>query len=217
MDAMKVGILGTGDVGRSLAIGFVGLGHDVMFGTREPASPKVKELLAKVGGKAAAGTFADAAGFGDIVVLATLWSGTENAVKLAGPARVAGKVVIDATNPLVFSPGAPPTLALGHTDSGGERVQRWLPGARVVKAFNTVGHAHMVKPAFPGGPPDMFIAGNDGGAKATVTAILSAFGWSTVDVGGIEGARLLEPLCILWVGYGLATGTWHHAFKLLRK
>ena len=106
---------------------------------------------------------------------------------------------------------------LGHTDSGGEQVQRWLPGVNVVKAFNIVGHAHMVEPAFPGGPPDMFIAGNDADAKNTVTEILTAFGWSTIDAGGIEGARLLEPLCILWVGYGLATGTWNHAFKLLRK
>ncbi len=216
MKTMKIGILGTGDVGRALAVGFVGLGHQVKFGTREPGAAKVTELLGKVGHGATAGSFADAARFGDVVVLATLWSGTENALKLAGSAAFKGKVVIDATNPLVFKPGAPPALALGHTDSGGEQVQRWLPGARVVKAFNTVGHAHMVNPSFPGGPPDMFISGNDADAKKTVTEILKAFGWSTVDVGGIEGARLLEPLCILWVGYGMATGTWNHAFKLLR-
>ena len=96
-------------------------------------------------------------------------------------------------------------------------MQRWLPGARVVKAFNTVGNAHMVNPAFPGGPPDMFIAGNDAEAKKVVTGILTAFGWSTIDAGGIEGSRLLEPLCLLWVSYALATGTWNHAFKLLRK
>ncbi|HEY6369899.1 MAG TPA: DNA-binding protein, partial [Candidatus Sulfotelmatobacter sp.] len=91
------------------------------------------------------------------------------------------------------------------------------PGARVVKAFNTVGFAHMVHPQFPGGPPDMFICGNDGAAKTAVTGILAAFGWDTIDVGGIEGARLLEPLCILWVNYGIRTNTWNHAFKLLRK
>jgi len=124
---------------------------------------------------------------------------------------------MDATNPLVFTPGAPPSLALGHTDSGGEQVQRWLPAARVVKVYNTVGHAHMVNPNFPGGPPDMFICGNDAAAKKTVTDICRAFGWPTIDVGGIEGARLLEPLCILWVRYGFATGGWNHAFKLLRK
>jgi predicted dinucleotide-binding enzyme len=152
-----------------------------------------------------------------VAVLATLWSGTESAVKLSGLANLAGKVVIDATNPLVFTANALPALALGHTDSGGEQVQRWLPSARVVKAFNIVGNAHMFKPAFPGGPPDMFICGNDADAKRVVTEILTDFGWSTIDVGGIEGARLLEPLCILWVGYGIRTGTWNHAFKLLRK
>ncbi len=217
MKAMKIGVLGTGDVGRTLGAGLAALGHEVKFGTREPGGAKVKELLGKVGGKASAGTFADAAKFGEIVVLATLWGGTENALKLAGPAAFKGKVVIDATNPLVFAPNKPLALALGHTDSGGEQVQRWLPGARVVKAFNTVGFAHMVKPAFPGGPPDMFIAGDDATAKKTVTEILTAFGWSTIDVGGIEGARLLEPLCLLWVAYAAASGAYNHAFKLLRK
>jgi 8-hydroxy-5-deazaflavin:NADPH oxidoreductase len=217
MKTMKIGILGTGDVARALAIGFAGLDHQVKLGTREPGSDKVKELLAKIGHKATAGTFSEAAAFGDVVVLATLWTGTENAIRLAGPANFSGKVVIDATNPLVLLPGTPLALALGHTDSGGEQVQRWLPGARVVKAFNTAGHAHMVNPSFPGGPPDMFIAGNDADAKKVVTGILTAFGWSTIDAGGIEGARLLEPLCLLWVGYAFATGTWNHAFKLLRK
>ncbi len=217
MKITKVGILGTGDVGRALAIGFAGLGCDVKFGTREPAAPKIKELLGKVGARATAGTFADAAKFGEVAVLATLWSGTEEALKLAGPPSFKGKVVIDATNPLVFKPGALPALALGHTDSGGEQVQRWLPGARVVKAFNTVGNAHMVKPSFPGGPPDMFIAGSDADAKKTVTEILTAFGWSTIDAGPIEAARLLEPLCILWVAYAFSSGGYNHAFKLLRK
>ena len=165
----------------------------------------------------ACGTFADAAKFGDVVVLATSWSGTENALKLAGASSLAGKVVIDATNPLAFAPNAPPALAIGHTDSGGEQVQRWLPEARVVKAFNTIGHAHMFKPSFPGGPPDMFVCGNDADAKKTVTEICQAFGWPVIDIGGIEGARLLEPICILWVLYGIRTNSWNHAFKLLRK
>jgi 8-hydroxy-5-deazaflavin:NADPH oxidoreductase len=217
MKKTKIGILGTGDVGRALATGFAALGHEVKIGTREPGSDKVRGILAKIDRGATAGTFADAAAFAEVAVLATLWSGTENVIKLAGPANLAGKVVIDATNPLVFTPNAPPRLALGHTDSGGEQVQRWLPKARVVKAFNIVGHAHMVKPSFPGGPPDMFICGNDADAKKVVVEILADFGWPTTDVGGIEGARLLEPLCILWVGYGIRTGTWSHAFKLLRK
>lgn len=214
---MKIGILGTGDVGRTLANGFAALGHEVKVGTREPASDKAKAVAAKLGPKVGLVTFAEAATFAELGVLATLWSGTESAIRLAGPGHLYGKVVVDTTNPLVIVPGGPPALALGHTDSGGEQVQRWLPGAKVVKAFNIVGSAHMVKPSFPGGPPDMFICGNDPGAKRSVTGLLEAFGWPVVDIGGIEGARLLEPLCILWVLYGVKTGAWNHAYKMLRK
>jgi predicted dinucleotide-binding enzyme len=214
---VNIGVLGTGVVGAALAGGFAGLGHQVKVGTRDPASAKAKELAAKLGGRIGVVTFAEAAAFADVAVLATLWSGTEGAIRLAGPKNLAGKVVVDATNPLVFTPGAPPALALGHTDSGGEQVQRWLPDAHVVKAFNIVGNAHMVKPSFPGGPPDMFICGNDATAKRTVTQLLTELGWPAVDIGGIEGARLLEPMCILWVLYGVRTNGWNHAFKMLRK
>ena len=214
---MKIGILGTGDVGRALGNAFIALGHEVKMGSRDAHNGKAVEWASTSGINASAGTFADAAKFADVIVLALSWSGAENALKLAGPENFAGKVVIDAINPLVMEPGKPLALAIGHTDSAGERVQRWLPAARVVKAFNSVGFAHMFKPDFPGGPPDMFIAGNDAAAKQTVTGILTDFGWSTVDAGGIEASRLLEPLCILWVGYGARTGTWNHAFKLLRK
>ncbi|MFN2607614.1 MAG: NADPH-dependent F420 reductase [Acidimicrobiales bacterium] len=214
---MDVGILGTGVVGCTLGSGFVGLGHTVKMGSREAGNERAAQWAAGAGDRASTGTFADAAVFGEVVVLATAWSGTENALRLAGPDHLAGKVLIDATNPLASAaPDSPPGLAVGHTDSGGEQVQRWLPGARVVKAFNTVGNAHMVHPDLPGGPPDMFICGDDPGAKDVVTGILADFGWPAVDVGGIEGARLLEPMCILWVLYGLRTGTWGHAFKLLR-
>jgi predicted dinucleotide-binding enzyme len=214
---MRVGILGTGDVGRALGRAFAQLGHQVKMGSRDANNEKGKAWAAENGPAASTGSFAEAAQFAELSVLCTLWSGTENALRLAGSQNLAGKVLIDATNPLVFTPGAPPALALGHTDSGGEQVQRWAPQSRVVKAFNTVGHAHMFKPEFPGGPPDMFICGNDGGAKTTVTGILTAFGWNTIDTGGIKGARLLEPMCILWVLYGMRTNTWNHAFKLLRK
>jgi predicted dinucleotide-binding enzyme len=214
---MKIGILGTGDVGRVLGSGFAALGHEVKMGSRDPASEKVKTWVAKTGKRASAGTFAEAAAHAEVAVLATLWSGTENAIRLAGPNNLAGKVVIDATNPLVFAANAPPALALGHVDSGGEQVQRWLPKARVVKCFNIAGNAHMINPQFPGGPPDMILCGNDADAKKTVTGICTAFGWPTIDIGGIEGARLLEPMCILWVLYGIRTNSWNHAFKLLRK
>ena len=214
---MKIGVLGTGDVGQALGRGLVGLGHEVRIGSREAGNAKALAWVSKTGAKASAGTFADAAAFSELAVLATIWSGTENALRLADARNLAGKVVIEVTNPLVFSPTAPPSLALGHTDSGGEQVQRWLPDSRVVKAFNIVGNAQMVHPDFPGGPPDMFLCGNDAAAKTTVTEICAAFGWPVIDIGGIEGARLLEPLCILWVLYGIQHESWNHAFKLLRK
>jgi predicted dinucleotide-binding enzyme len=212
---MRVGVLGTGTVGQTLGTGPIALGHDVMNGSRSANNDKSAAWAAAAGKRASTGTFADAAAFGELIVLSTLWTGTENAIFLAGSQNFAGKTVIDTTNPLVVSDGLP-SLALGTTDSGGEQVQRWLPDAHIVKAFNIVGAPHMVHPALPGGPPDMFIAGNEDAAKAIVTEMLTAFGWSTIDIGGIEGARLLEPLCILWVLYGVRTGTWNHAFKLLR-
>jgi hypothetical protein len=212
---MQVGILGSGGVAQALGTGFLKLGHDVKLGSREPK--KLQPWLDKAGKHASAGSFEDTARFADIAVLASLWTGTENLLKLAGaPASLAGKLVIDVTNPLIYETGKMPRLGLGHTDSGGEQVQRWLPQSKVVKAFNTVGSAHMVDPKFPGGPPDMFICGDDASAKQVVAGLCKNFGWGVVDVGGIEGARLLEPLCILWVEYGLRTQTWNHAFKLLR-
>jgi predicted dinucleotide-binding enzyme len=125
---MKVGILGSGDVGKTLGAGFASLGHEVKIGSREPG--KLKDWVEKTGPKASAGTFAEAATFGEMLVLATLWSGTEHAISLAEPKNFSGKVVIDATNPLAFDQPGGPRLALGHTDSGGEQVQRWLPAAR---------------------------------------------------------------------------------------
>ena len=218
MSKPKIGILGTGGVGQALGSGFASRGHDVKMGSRDDKNEKMAAWVQAAGAHASGGTFAEAASFADVIVLATLWSGTQAAIDAAGPATFEGKVVIDATNPLVYSPNAPPSLALGHTDSGGEQVQRWIPNARVVKCFNIVGNAHMVDPTFDGGPPDMFIGGNDADAKKTVGDICTSFGWPPViDLGGIEAARLLEPMCITWVLYGLKSKTWDHAFKLLRK
>src|SRR5690348_10181494 len=165
---MQVGILGSGGVGQALGLGFAKLGHEVKIGTREPESEKLRPWLAKAGKKASIGSFQETARFADLAVLATLWSGTESALRLADPGNLARKVVMDVTNPLLFETNQPPRLALGYSDSGGEQVQRWLPHSRVVKAFNTVGSAHMVDPAFPGGPPDMFICGNDASAKQEI-------------------------------------------------
>ncbi len=216
MASMTVGVLGTGDVGRVLAGGIAALGHRVTLGSRDAA--KAREVAARAGNGVAAGTFAEAVKGAELVVLATSWAGTENALRLAGgPSAFAGKIVLDATNPLDFSKGAPPRLTHAGDDSGGEQVQRWLPGARVVKAFNTVGNAHMVNPSFPGGPPDMLVAGDDEGAKRTVSDLARALGWSVVDLGGIASARWLEGLAMAWIVHGFRTSTWNHAWKLLRK
>lgn len=214
---MKIGILGTGDVGQALGIGFATLGHDVKIGSRDPNQEKIKAWVNKAGAKASAGTFAEAAAFGELVVLCTIWTGAENAIRLADPEHLVGKVVIDTTNPLDFSGGIPPKLAIGHSDSAGEQVQRWLPNSQIVKAFNIVGSGHMFKPNFPGGPPDMFICGNDDPAKATVSDLLKTFGWSVIDIGGIECARYLEPLAMVWIRHFFRVNSVNHAFKLLRK
>ncbi len=214
---MRIGILGSGAVGQALGKGFADHGYDVKIGTRDPGQQKIKTWLAKAGARASAGSYAEAAAFGELLVLATPWSGTENAINLSDKKNFAGKVVIDVTNPLDFSGGPPPKLALGHNDSGGEQVQRWVRDARVVKAFNIIGNADMVNPKFPGGPPEMFICGIDDAAKKTVTEILTKFGWSTIDLGGIENCRYIEPLAMVWIVYGFRTNSWSQAFKLLRK
>jgi hypothetical protein len=185
-----------------------------MIATREPDSKKGISLAEEIG--VPVGDFAKTAAFAELAVLCTLWSGTKSAIDLAGPDRLAGKIVVDTTNPLVFAEGKPPALALGHGSSGGEQVQAWLPRSRVVKAWNSVGNAHMYKPSFRE-RPSMFICGEDETARKTVAAQIESFGWEAIDIGGISGARVLEPLSILWVGYGARAGTWNHAFKLLKE
>lgn len=215
---MKIGVLGTGDVGKALGGGFVALGHEVKMGSRSATSEKALAWAKEMGAKASTGTFADVASFGELVVVATLGVASEAALIAAGPERLRGKVVIDATNPLDFSGGMPPKLAVAGNDSAGERVQRLLPGAHVVKAFNIVGNTLMFRPELPGGPPDMFIAGNDPEAKRKVTGILKDFGWGAVyDLGGIEASRYLEAMCMVWVLSAIPDSKWTQAFKLLRK
>lgn len=214
---MKVGILGTGDVGRSLGTGYIALGHQVRIGARTAGHEKAMEWVGEAGANASQGTFADAADFGEMIVFATLGVANPDVVKAAGARKFAGKVVIDVTNPLDFSKGFPPDLAIKGNDSGGETLQRLIPDAQVVKAFNTVGNSLMFKPELPGGPPDMFIAGDDAGAKATVTRILDEFGWNTIDLGGISASRWLEAMCIAWVLACSSTGNWRQAFKLLKE
>jgi predicted dinucleotide-binding enzyme len=213
---VKIGIIGSGDVARALGKGFVAEGHRVMLGSRDPTKDKLQAWLAQVGAAGATGSFADAAGFGEMVVVAVRGSATEAALGLAGPEHFAGKVVIDATNPLKMGADKQLTLGVGFSDSLGEAVQRALPGARVVKAFNAVNNAHMHKPDFPGGMPEMFICGDDAAAKGTAGEILDQFGWDVADMGGVEAARAIEPLCMLWCIPGLLSNEWTHAFALLR-
>ncbi len=213
---MRVGVLGTGDVGKALGDGFLAVGHQVMMGSRSASNAAALEWAANGGQEATVGSFAEAAEFGGLMVFATKGVANDAVVAAAGPEKFAGKVVIDATNPLDFGAGYP-DLALKGDDSGGEALQRALPGAKVVKAFNVVNCSLMFRPDLPGGPPDMFIAGDDMAAKETVRGILTDFGWPAIDLGGIRSARWLEAMCIAWVMAGMATQNWRQAFKMLRE
>jgi predicted dinucleotide-binding enzyme len=196
---MRIGILGSGVVGPALARGWARHGHEVRIGTRQ----------AEIEGLST-GSPQEVAGQAELVVLAVRG---EAAVEVVSglTAELEGKVLVDSTNPL-----AGPGMFVGTTDSLGEQVQRAVPGARVVKAYNTVGNALMVDPDLPGGPPTMFLAGNDAEAKAVVTQLLEETGWDVADLGGIEASRWLEAMCMAWVAYGRTSGGWGHAFKLLR-
>jgi predicted dinucleotide-binding enzyme len=211
----RVGVLGSGAVGKVLADGFVKHGYEVMLGSREPA--KLAAWQTAAGGRGSAGTFADAARFGDVVVLAVKGTAAEEVVRLIGPDTLSGKTVMDATNPIADAPPVNGVLRLFTTpdESLLERLQRLAPAARFVKAFSSVGNALMVNPQFAGGPPTMFICGHDAAAKVEVKAILDQFGWGSEDMGGVEAARAIEPLCVLWCIPGFRQNRWRHAFKLL--
>jgi len=211
---MKVGILGSGDVAKTLGIGFLQHGHDVMLGTREAA--KLADWT-KQNPKGRVGSFAEVAKFGELVVLAVKGSVAANALRAAGVANLTGKPVIDVTNPLADQPPVNGVLKFFTTldESLMERLQREFAAIRFVKAFNSVGNARMVNPQFKGGKPTMFICGNDEAAKKTVRGILDQFGWETADMGKAEAARAIEPLCMLWCIPGFLRNEWTHAFKLL--
>jgi len=211
---MKVGIIGSGNVAKSLAAGFMEHGHVVMLGTRNPSKLEDWDWKNRGG---IVGNIADTARFGDILVLAVKGAAAEEAVRAAGITNLAGKTVIDATNPIADS--APSNGVLHYftslEESLLERLQRAVPAAHFVKAFNSVGHNAMVQPKFKGGKPTMFICGNDDGAKKAVTGILDQFGWETADMGKAEAARAIEPLCMLWCIPGFLRNDWNHAFKML--
>ena len=212
----KIAVLGSGVVGQTLADGFLKHGYDVMRASRDPA--KLADWKKSTGGKATIGTFTEAAGCGELIVLAVKGTAAESALDLCGAAGLAGKTIIDATNPIADKPPVNGVLRFFTSleESLLERLQKRVPAAHFVKAFSCVGSALMVDPQLPGGPPTMFICGNNGSAKAQVEAILDQFGWETEDMGGVEAARAIEPLCILWCIPGIAQNRWMHAFKLLQ-
>ncbi|HLG22086.1 MAG TPA: NAD(P)-binding domain-containing protein [Candidatus Manganitrophaceae bacterium] len=211
---MKVGIIGSGAVATTLGSGFLKHGHDVMLGTRAPA--KLNDWAAR-NSKGRVGHFADAAKFGEAVVLAVKGAVAAEALRAAGAANLTGKPVIDVTNPIADAPPQNGVLKFFTTldESLMERLQREFDKARFVKAFNSVGSALMVNPQLKGGKPTMFICGNDEAAKGTASGILDQFGWETADMGKAEAARAIEPLCILWCIPGFLRNDWTHAFKLL--
>lgn len=215
---MKVGILGSGAVGQVLAKAFKEEGNDVLLGTRDTGKPELIQFKA-ANPSIGTGTFASAATFGELLVLATAGAAVEEVIKLAGPANFAGKTVIDTTNPIAKEPPVNGVLKYFTTldESLIERIQRNLPEAKLVKAFNSVGHGLMYRPGFKGGPPTMFICGNDDDAKKKVTGILRSFGWEAEDMGAAEAARAIEPLCMLWCIPSFTRKQRTHAFKLLKK
>jgi predicted dinucleotide-binding enzyme len=209
-----VAVLGNGVVGTALAKGFAGIGYTVVFGTREANSEKTRAALAAVPGSRAA-SLAEAAKACSLAVTALPWSGLKAGVIAAGPENLSGKLVIDPSNPLDFSGGAP-RLAVGYTDSGGELVQRLLPSSHVVKAFNIITAELMVHPHLPDGTPDMFIAGDNDEAKGRAAQIITAFGWrAPLDMGPISASRLLEPMAMVWISYAARNNHWTHALGLL--
>jgi hypothetical protein len=189
-------------------------GHAVKMGTREPG--KLAGFLAENPG-VTAGSFAEAAAFGELIILAVKGTAASVALNAAGAPNLAGKPVVDATNPIADAPPDHGVLKFFTTleDSLMERLQREFPAARFVKAFNSVGSALMIRPKLAGGKPTMFLCGNDDAAKKAVVGLLDQLGWESADMGSVEAARAIEPLCILWCIPGFLRQDWAHAFKLL--
>lgn len=211
---MKIGILGSGDVAKALAGGFLRGGHEVMIGTR--TTSKLADWAQK-NPRAKTGSFVEAAQFGDMVVLAVKGTAALEVVRAAGPVNLGGKTVMDVTNPIADAPPVNGVIKFFTTldEALMERLQKEFPEVRFVKAFNSVGNAFMVNPQFKGGKPTMFICGNDDAAKKTVAGIVEQFGWEVSDMGRVEAARAIEPLCMLWCIPGFLRNDWAHAFKMV--
>ncbi|MDJ0825426.1 MAG: NAD(P)-binding domain-containing protein [Rhodobacter sp.] len=216
---MQIGVLGTGMVGRALATRLVGLGHDVMMGSRDAMSEPAQDWLRAQTGTASVGTFAEAAAHGELAILAVRGDVALDVVDLAGATPLKAKVLIDVSNPLDFSQGMPPVLIahLSNTTSLGEEVQRRLPLTHVVKTLNTMNADVMVHPERVPGPSDVFVCGEDAGAKATVMSLLKSFGWDApIDLGGISAARGTEAMLPVWLRLWQALGTADFNFRIVR-
>jgi 8-hydroxy-5-deazaflavin:NADPH oxidoreductase len=215
MTTKKIGIIGSGDVGKALAVGFLKNGYQVMLGTRSPE--KLKEWREKDAVKAQIGSFEETAKFGETIVLAVKGTIAGDALKLAGEANLKGKTIIDASNPIADLPPQDGVLKFFTTldSSLMEKLQADFPQANFVKAFSCVGSVFMVNPPFKD-KPTMFICGNNAAAKSEVSEILGLFGWETADMGTATAARAIEPLCILWCIPGFNSNSWTHAFKLVK-
>jgi 8-hydroxy-5-deazaflavin:NADPH oxidoreductase len=213
---MKIGVLGSGGVAQTLASGFLKHGHQVIVGTR--TASKLADWAAQ-NPAASVGSFADAAAFGELIVLAVKGTVAAEVLRLAGADNLTGKTVIDVANPIADAPPVNGVLPFFTTcnQSLMEQLQSEFPGIHFVKAFNSVGAASMVNPEFKAGKPTMFICGNNDAAKSSVIAILDQFSWETADMGKAEAARAIEPLCMLWCIPGFTRNQWTHAFKLLTR
>jgi 8-hydroxy-5-deazaflavin:NADPH oxidoreductase len=213
---MKIGIIGSGHVAQALGKGLIELGHEVMLGTRDTDKKELDWWRKKSHKNASLGSTTEAAYFGETAFLAVSWHAAEDVIAQVRPS-LASKIVIDVTNPLVFEEGQAPQLTIGHTMSAGEIVQASLPDSHVVKTLNMVGFEHLIKPKFKQGIPVMFLCGNNESAKTHTASLLKECGWQDiVDLGGIEKSRILEPLSLLWIEYGVANNTWDHAFSVLK-
>jgi 8-hydroxy-5-deazaflavin:NADPH oxidoreductase len=218
MDMKKIGIIGSGNVAKALAAGFLDHGYDVMLGTRDES--KLSTWISPSGKKPHVGKMHEAAQFGELNVLAVKGAVAIEAIHLAGRENLSGKILIDTTNPIDES--TPPSNGILHLFTGPnesllERIQETVPGAHVVKAFSCVGNAFMVNPSFDQGRPTMFICGNEDAGKMTVSNILDQFGWNVEDIGKAQGARAIEPLVTLWCAPGFLRNEWTHAFALFKK
>jgi predicted dinucleotide-binding enzyme len=216
MATRQISVIGSGIVGETLANGLLAHGWEVMRGSRDPS--KLATWKEAAGPAASTGDFAACAAYGDLVVLAVKGTAAESAVELCGTGALAGKIVIDTTNPIADAAPEDGVLSFftGQNESLMGRLQQRAPAARFVKAFSSVGAALMVDPQLPGGPPTMFICGDDAEAKRQVRSLLADFGWETDDLGTAKAARAIEPLCKLWCIPGFRDNDWFHAFKMLR-